>query len=454
MQYQIPRIMIAGTGSGCGKTTVTCALMKAFSDKGLKVGAFKCGPDYIDPMFHSRILGTPSTNLDSFFFSENTLNYLLVKNGREHGINIIEGVMGFYDGLGVFSPQASSYETARITGTPAILVLNAKGAALSILAEIHGFLTFMPENLISGVILNNCSPMTWPLFAKTITEHFEAKIKPLGYLPSIPDCAMESRHLGLVTAQEVDDFEQKIERLGKQATDSIDLNGILQIASNTAAVRYEKISVPKFSEKVRIAYAKDKAFCFYYHDNLDLLEEMGAELLPFSPLTDHAVPENVQGLYLGGGYPELYAKELSENTAMKKSIHKALTNGLPCIAECGGFMYLQKELDGYLMAGLLPGECYNNKKLTRFGYLRLKANHDNMLCSAKDEITAHEFHYWDCTENGNAFTAEKNSGRRWDCVFANNHLYAGFPHFHFYSNPNFAVNFYKTCLRYKEKQHA
>ncbi len=453
MSGNIPRIMIAGTNSGCGKTTVCCAVMKALADRRLQVGAFKCGPDYIDTMFHAHILGRPSTNLDSFFFSENTLKTLLAKNAAQD-INIIEGVMGFYDGLGIDSAKASSYDVARITQTPVVLTLNAKGSALSLLAQIKGFFEFLPDNQICGVILNHCSVMSYQKLAQVIREYFGGRITPLGYIPEMPYCALGSRHLGLVTAQEVDDLDNKLNLLASQAEKTIDLDHLIACAQGSVGLNFKDLKFQHFPEKIRIAVAKDKAFCFYYHDNLDLLEEMGAELMPFSPLSDMDLPENIHGIYLGGGYPELYKQDLSENIQMRKAVRKAISSGLPCIAECGGFMYLTESIDEYQMAGVFPGNCYNTGKLTRFGYVKLKAKQDNMLCDKGTEIAAHEFHYWDCDETGTDFTAEKVSGKKWDCIHAGESLYAGFPHFHFYANPEFAVHFYKACLEYKEKPHA
>ena len=454
MQNELPRIMIAGSGSGCGKTTVTCAILKALSASGLQVGAYKCGPDYIDPMFHSRILHAPSTNLDSFFFDENTLRALLTKNAAGKDISIIEGVMGYYDGLGLTSGKASSAEIAQITQTPVILVLNAKGAALSLLAVIRGFLSFVPENMICGVILNRCNEMTYNALAAEIRKRFGDSVRAFGYLPSMPDCSLESRHLGLITAGEVADLDEKMERLAEQAEKSIDLDGLIRCAQKAKPLQFEPIKTMHFQEKIRIASAEDKAFCFYYHDNFDLLREMGAEIVPFSPLSSPKLPENIHGLYLGGGYPELYAESLSRNTSMRTAVREALVNGMPCIAECGGFMYLTQSIGEFPMAGYLPGNCYNTGKLTRFGYVTLRAEKDNMLCQRGNSIKAHEFHYWDCDEPGTGFTAEKVSGKKWRCIHADETLYAGFPHFHFYAAPDLAVRFYKACLKFKEAQDA
>lgn len=453
MNYSIPRVMIAGTGSGCGKTSVTCAVLGALKNRGSDLSAFKCGPDYIDPMFHSRILGTGSANLDSFFFSENTLKYLLAKRGDGKDLSLIEGVMGFYDGIGMESGKASSCEIARITETPVILVVDAKGAARSVLATLLGFLTFEQDPPIRGVIMNRCTEMTYRLLAEAVRNRFGERIRPLGFMPSMPECSLESRHLGLVTAQEVSDLRDKADRLAAQAEKSIDLAGILQLGSEAADLHCEPVCFPKYDEKIRIAYASDKAFCFYYSDNLNALREMGAELVPFSPLTDKALPDNIHGLYLGGGYPELWREELSANEPMRTAIGKLLEKRIPCIAECGGFMYLTGSIADSEMIGFLPGKCYDNGKLTRFGYVRLKADSESMLFAAGTEIPAHEFHYWDCTDPGSSLSAVKPSGRQWKCAVTGDHLYAGFPHFHFYAAPEAAIRFMQACILWKEAFH-
>ncbi len=451
MTQEIPRIVIAGTNSGCGKTTVTCAVLQALCSRGMQVGAFKCGPDYIDPMFHSRIIGAKSANLDLFFFPENTARYLLAKNSRGCGISVIEGVMGFYDGLRLTAPDASTYAVSQATESPVVLVVNAKGASLSVLAVIQGFLTLYPENRIAGVILNQCSAMTYPPLKKAMEERFQGRIKPLGYFPRLPECALESRHLGLVTADEVVHLKEKMQLLAQQAEKSLDLDGLLALARSAPKLSFRPVSFPLLERGVRIAVARDPAFCFYYGDNLAALAEMGGEPVFFSPLHDAALPEGIHGLYLGGGYPELYARQLSENTAMRHSIRSALERGLPCIAECGGFMYLTQAIENAAMVGYLPGTCRNAGRLTRFGYVTLTAKADCLLCPAGGKIPAHEFHYWDATETGSAFRAVKPSGLAWDCAFSNSHLYAGYPHFHFYANPDAALRFYQTCMKEKHR---
>ena len=448
MQTPIPRLILAGTNSGCGKTTMVCALLQALVNRNLKTGAFKCGPDYIDPMFHSRIIGAKSANLDLHFFTPNTLNYLLAKNGEDRDISVIEGVMGYYDGAGLTSTKGSTYEVAQVTDSPVVLVVGAKGASLSVLATIQGFLDFCPNSHIRGVILNQCTAMTYAALAAEIEKRFQ--IKAFGFLPSLPQCALESRHLGLVTAAEVEDLKGKMQLLAAQAEKSLNIDGLIGLATSAMPVQCEPVTLPQ-KENVRIAVARDKAFCFYYEDSLEALSDMGAELIPFSPLTDTQLPDNIHGLYLGGGYPELYLEQLGGNAEMLHSIRNALENGLPCIAECGGFMYLTQSIGGVPMVGFLKGDCFNTGKLTRFGYVTLQAKKDNLLCKAGDQIAAHEFHHWDCTVPGDTFTARKPTGRQWECVLSGPTLYAGYPHFHFYSNPAFAEGFIDTCIKEKHR---
>ena len=451
MEYMIPRIVLAGTNSGCGKTTVACAILQALVNRELNVGAFKCGPDYIDPMFHSRIIGAECTNLDLFFFDENTLKYLLAKNGAGRDISVIEGVMGFYDGMGLTTTAASTYEVSLFTESPTVLVVAAKGASLSVMAVIQGFLDFCPNNLIKGVILNQCTASTYSVLAKEIEARFAGRVQLLGFLPTMRECSLESRHLGLITAAEVQGLHEKLNMLASQAERTIDIDGLLALAASAAPVYCEEVNLPKQRETVRIAVARGNAFCFYYEDSLDALREMGVELVPFSPLSNSELPQDIQGMYLGGGYPELYAQRLSENAPMRASVKAALERGVPCIAECGGFMYLTESIASYPMVGFIPGKSFDTGKLTRFGYISLKAGHDTLLCTAGGEIRGHEFHHWDSENTGGSFTAVKASGKSWKCVHATETLYAGYPHFHFYSNPDFAVSFYNACLKEKHK---
>ena len=445
MQRRVPRLVLAGTNSGCGKTTVTCAVLQSLVRRGLRVGAAKCGPDYIDPMFHSRVIGAKSSNLDPFFFDRDTMRYLLAHNGQDCDITVIEGVMGYYDGLGLTSTRASTYETARETESPVVLVVNARGAALSVVAAVQGFLDFAPDNNVQGVILNGCSAMSYGALARELESRLG--VRACGYLPRLPECALESRHLGLVTADEVEDLREKLRQLAETAEKTLELDALLEIAHNAPVLNFTPPVLPEKGAPVRIGVARDRAFCFYYEDSLDLLRQLGAELIPFSPLADEKLPDGVQGLYLGGGYPELYAAQLEENHALRRQIRDAVHTGMPCIAECGGFMYLTQSIAGRAMVGALPGDCFDTGKLTRFGYITATAQEDSLLCRAGEQVPMHEFHHWDTPQPGDAFGAEKPSGKQWRCAYATDTLYAGFPHFHFYAKPVMAQRFLAACRK-------
>lgn len=452
-EVKVPRFMISAPGSGSGKTTVVCGLLKALMERGLAVAAFKSGPDYIDPMFHSRVIGAKSRNLDLFMLGKATTRYLVAKNTRQADVAVFEGAMGFYDGMGK-TTEASAYELACTCNVPVVLVVNGKGAALSIAATIKGFKDFRKDSHIVGAILNNVNPMSY-LFYKDVIEQ-ETGVKLLGYFPVMQDCNFESRHLGLVTAEEIGDLQQIVEKLATQAAKSIDLDGLLEVARSAQPLSYEEVSLVPCG-RVRIGIAQDKAFCFYYQDALDLLTEFGAELVPFSPIADAHLPENISGLVLGGGYPELYAKQLAENKSLLQEVKTVIDGGMPCFAECGGFMYLlERYLDGdkaYSWVGAVAGESAMTKKLTRFGYVHLTAQVDNVLCKAGEKINGHEFHYSDSTNNGTSFTAAKASGRgSWECANTTQTLYAGYPHIHLWGNPEFARNFVQHCCEYAAKE--
>ena len=447
----IPRLLFAAPQSGSGKTTVVCAVLRALLNRQLRVTAFKSGPDYIDPMFHSKVIGAKSRNLDLFLTGPENVKRLLAKNSKDSDVAILEGAMGFYDGMGKTS-EASAYDLARTVNAPVVLIINGKGAALSMAALIKGFKDFRSDSNVQGVILNNVKKMTY-LFYKDVIEK-ETGVKACGYFPHLPECNLESRHLGLVTAGEIGTQETIVARLAEQAEESLDLDGLLAIARSALSLQFEPLDIKPLGN-VKIAVAQDKAFCFYYQDSLDLLSMMGAEIVPFSPLQDAKLPE-CDGVFLGGGYPELYAKQLSENAALLAELREKLAAGLPCYAECGGFMYLMEGYRDngtlYPWVGAVQGTCWMTDRLVRFGYVKMTANTDNVMCKAGDSIHAHEFHYSDSDQNGDSFTAQK-AGKTlsWPAAQANGTLYAGYPHLHLWGNTGFAENFVKACIRYRQE---
>ena len=454
IQAEIPRLLFAAPQSGSGKTTVVCGILRALLNKKLRVAAFKSGPDYIDPMFHSKVIGAPSRNLDLFLVGKENVKRLLAKNATGCDAAILEGAMGFYDGLGK-TTESSAYDLANTVQAPVVLIINGKGAAVSLAALVKGFKEFRKDSRIQGVILNHVKKMTY-LFYKDVIEK-ETGVKVYGYFPSLPECNLESRHLGLVTAGEIDTLETVVEKLAVQAEESIDLEGILALAGSAGPLAYEPLLIEPLGP-VKIAVAMDKAFNFYYWDALDLLTMLGAEIVPFSPLTDRKLPE-CQGVILGGGYPELYAAELSANQTMLDSLKAKLASGLPCYGECGGFMYLMEGYrDGetfYPWVGAVQGSCRMTPGLVRFGYVSLTANVDTVFCKAGETIHAHEFHYSDSDNNGNAFTATKQGKQiSWPTAQATESLYAGYPHLHLWGNVDFARNFVSACVAYRNKQES
>ena len=451
-EMKMPRFMISATGSGCGKTTITCGILKALMNRGLKVAAFKSGPDYIDPMFHSKVIGAKSRNLDVFMLGKETVKYLATKNACDVDVSVFEGAMGFYDGMGK-TVEASAYDLACTCDVPVILIVNGKGAALSIAAQIKGFKEFRQDSHIVGAILNNVNPMSYAYYKDVVEK--ESGVKLLGYFPVLQGCNFESRHLGLITAEEIGDLQAIVDKLALQAEKSLDLDGLLDIGTKAADLEYIPQKIEPLG-KVKLAIGQDKAFCFYYQDALDLLTELGAELVPFSPLVDKHLPQ-CDGLVLGGGYPELYAKELAENVTLLSEIKCSLQNGLPCFAECGGFMYLLEryieEGTVYKWVGAIHGETAMTQKLTRFGYVKLTSQEDNVLCKVGEQINGHEFHYSDSSNNGTGFLAQKASGKgEWSCANVSDTLYAGYPHIHLWGNVDFARNFIKACIAYATKK--
>lgn len=467
-----PRIMLAAPKSGSGKTLLTCGLLEILRRRGLNPIACKCGPDYIDPMFHRYVLGIPGRNLDSFFMPAEGVRKVLVDAVREEqaGIAVLEGVMGYYDGLGGTETSASSWEIAEITDTPAILVLDCKGASLSAAAMASGFLHFRKKSHIAGVILNRVSSMYYERLAAAVEE--ASGLPVLGYLPESEEYRMESRHLGLFLPGEIDRLRERIGRLADQMEKSIAVDRVLEVAGmlplrienkekeKAENESMEAESIAKFpacqeqkvTSRVRIGVARDEAFCFYYQENFRLLEQMGAELVYFSPLRDKKIPDRVDGLLFGGGYPENYARELAKNAAMRESIRRSIAAGMPFLAECGGFLYLHRTLEGsdgkhWEMAGVYPFDAYRTNRLRRFGYVRL-------LTSSGQEIHGHEFHYWESEDTGTDWEAVKPTGNRsWRCIHEKGGQIGGFPHLYYASCPDFLRKWLDECAKGSQQKY-
>lgn len=431
------QFLLAAPRSGSGKTTMTCALLMALKRRGCAPCAFKSGPDYIDPMFHRAVLGVESRSLDLFFSAPETVRTLYARGAAGHGAAVCEGAMGFYDGLGGVSDRASAWHLADTLGLPVLLVVEPKGQSLTLAAELKGLVNFRTPSRIAGILLNNCTARMHALLAPMLEK--ETGLPVLGFLPKLPEAVIGSRHLGLYTAAEVENLQQKLALLADAAEEHIDWPRLLALCEREPPALPVQPETPP--ARVRIAVAQDEAFCFTYAETLEAFRDAGAEVVFFSPLRDTALPENIGGLYLPGGYPELHARELSENTSLLREIKRKIESGLPTAAECGGFLYLGQSLtdaegQSWPMAGVLPGEAKDAGRLVRFGYAALSADSDSMLFRAGESFPIHEFHHWDSTANGTALAAKKPvGGAAWRCGFVNEHFYAGFPHLYWAGTP-------------------
>ncbi len=463
---KVPRVLLCAGASNSGKTLITCGILQALKNRGMRLASFKCGPDYIDPMFHERVIGTRARNLDAFFAKPEVLRFLLAENSRGADVSVVEGVMGYYDGIAGTHTEASTYDVARITDTPAVLIVNCKGMSLSCAAYIQGFVNFRKDSNIKGVILNRVSPMIYGRLKEEIER--SCGLSVIGYVPQADDCVIESRHLGLVMPDEIDGLKQKLTKLAELLEETLDLELLLEIAAAAPEIELSEAAVPTLqrparAEKVKIALARDSAFCFIYEDNLKLLRELGAEIVEFSPLRDKKLPEGAAGLLLYGGYPELYAKQLAENASMREEIRRLHSAGMPILAECGGFMYLHDEFEdmcgsSFEGVGLVRGRAFKTEKLSRFGYINLTARSDEFFAgsdaasragNSSAAFPAHEFHYFDSTDAGEDFDAVKPaSSRRWKCIHSSETMLAGFPHFYYYGNPLIAECFVEKCRAY------
>lgn len=452
------RLLLAAPKSGSGKTTITCALLHWLKENGYDVVSYKCGPDYIDPMFHKMVLGVPSRNLDTFFTGEAGTLQLFGQGQRDGSISILEGVMGLYDGLGGVGEEGSAYHLAKVTKTPILLIVDSKGMGRSLLALLSGFLQYDTDHLIKGVLLNRMSS-TYYSTVKPLIEQ-ELPIKVVGYFPEQPSLRIGSRHLGLQMPGELPHIRETIGHAAAVLGKTVSIKALLDIARSAPQlpeISAEPIRPAPPAERPVIAVARDEAFCFCYEENLDALRQAGAELRFFSPLHDKALPKQCSGLLLVGGYPELYGKALSENIEMKKAIAQAVQDGVVTVAECGGFLYLHSLLqteDGtYPMVGVLPGKCWNTGKLVRFGYIEISERVPCFLPPG-ERIRGHAFHYYDSEENGDGCIATKpTTGRTYPCIVTSETCWLGFPHLYYPSNPAFPKRFVDKARAYAHQKN-
>lgn len=453
MAASVARVVVAGASSGSGKTVFTLGLLAALRGAGLTPAALKCGPDYIDGQFHRVALGRPGHNLDLCFTDAPRARALLARAARGCDVAVVEGVMGLYDGVGV-TENASTYDVARATSSPVLLVVDAKGSSLTAAAVAQGLARFRPDANVAGVVLNRCSRRRMETLAPAIQEACGARV--VGCLPQDADAALPSRHLGLVGASEVRGLEERVGRLGALVADNVDLDAVMAIARSAPAIGEEPFaSAPLPGPTPTVAVAMDEAFCFYYQENLEMLRDLGAQLAFFSPLSDHGLPQGTDALYLGGGYPELHGARLAANLPMRRAVREAVGSGLPCVAECGGFMYLQREVvdsggTAWAMAGALGGSCRRAERLAHFGYVEVRLGRDCLYGPAGSLVPAHEFHYWRSDEEGaDAVAARAAGGEQWPCAHLGPALYAGFPHVYWPAALACAHNLVRAAQRHR-----
>ncbi|MFD4929248.1 cobyrinate a,c-diamide synthase [Peribacillus butanolivorans] len=451
------RLVIAGTGSGVGKTTLTIGIMAALQKKGYTVQGFKCGPDYIDPTYHTAVTGRTSRNLDSWMFEHDIVREILNKASIGADISIIEGVMGFFDGKNPLSNTGSTAEISMITESPVLLIVNCASMARSAAAIVKGFQAFSTGPNIIGVIANQVGSEGHYKIVKAAIEQ-ECDVPVMGYMKRELDIDIPSRHLGLIPAIERGELEPFFDKLAHLVMETIDIEQLYLLAK-TSTISSGNSGIFQSSSKkdVCIAVAKDAAFNFYYQENLELLEAKGANIKYFSPLKGDEVPLDADGLYLGGGFPEEFADELSRNEIAIKSIRNAIAKGLPTLAECGGFMFLSKSIETtsgekYPMVGLIPGRIKMQKKLAALGYREITGTESNFLIKDCDQAKGHEFHY-STFEPDNvlpyAYEAKGRFGSKKEgCIIGN--LVAGYTHFHFASNPKLVENWINACLKQKK----
>ncbi len=457
---KIPRLVLGGTSSGVGKTTITAGLIAALKERGHRVQPFKCGPDYIDPGYLALAAGVPCHNLDSWMLSPEAMIELFIHSARDGDMAIVEGVMGLYDGRNGLGSIGSTAEIAKWLSAPVILVVNVAGMSESAAAIALGYRQLDRAVDIAGVILNQVAS---PSHLRLVTEAIEkrAAVPVVGYLPQKAKLSLPERHLGLVPTAESEELNKFLERLRRQIEATIDVARIIQLAEGAQAMPppKERRLFPKKREPVlaAIAVARDEAFNFYYQHNLDLLESWGAEIKYFSPLNDRRLPPDVQGVYIGGGFPEVYAAELSANTEMKNELTRAISSGMPCYAECGGLMYISQGIidfngNRFAMAGLLSGWAEMQKRRQRLGYAVAEVARDSILARRGQRLRGHLFHWsrrpGPVRDQAAYRILEPKEQLEGFVTGPDSNILASYLHLHFGSEPSLARRFVASCARW------
>lgn len=447
---QTNRFVIAGTGSGVGKTTFTIGLMAALQQQGKKVQGFKCGPDYIDPTYHTAVTGRASRNIDSWMLAHDAVRDIVARASEDADVAIIEGVMGFYDGKSPLADTGSTAEISVITESPVILIVNAASMARSVAAIVKGFQTLSTAPNIVGVIVNQVGSVSHYGIVKEAIEQ-ECAVPVLGYLKKEAAVNVPSRHLGLVPAIERGELAGFFDELATLISATVDIEKLLAITKAPKLEERAHYFAQQAENRAVIAIARDAAFNFYYEENIELLRARGAIIRYFSPLANEAVPADAQGLYLGGGFPEEYSAQLAQNTLASESIKAAIAKGLPTLAECGGYMYLTEAIydttgTRHAMLGVIAGEVAMQSKLAALGYREVFGTPDNFLIPENCEAKGHEFHYSKYLGElvNPAYATKGRFGSKQE-GFKNANLVAGYTHFHFLSNPQLVENWLSAC---------
>jgi len=458
---KIPRMVLAGTHSGVGKTTVTLGLLAALRHRGLNIQPFKVGPDYIDPGLHRVAAGRSSHNLDNWMGSPEEVRQLFLSRAAGSDLSVVEGVMGLFDGARGQGEVGSTAQVAKILSSPVVLIFSAKGLARSAAALIHGYRSFDPGVNICGVIANGVGSARHREFIRETVEG-ELGMPLLGALNDHREISIPQRHLGLLPASENKELERILSRLAGAIEEQIDVDKLMLLAKGApglAACGNRKF--PRPTARVRLAVARDEAFNFYYQDSLDYLAELGAEIHYFSPLRDSSLPEGIDGIYIGGGFPEEFLPSLSANMQIKRQIQAARQRGLPIYAECGGLMYLCRDIstlsgEVYPGVGLVPARVKMGNRLAALGYVRASITKPNLLGEPGTELRGHEFHWSTVSQlppDGYPYRLTGGRGQEGRPEgYAEGNLLASYVHLHFRYNSSAARSFLTRCRLYREKR--
>ncbi len=467
--------VIGATGSGTGKTTISLAILACLKDMGYTVAPFKVGPDFIDPGHHANVCGQTSYNLDSWMLPKAYNQTLFDKKTKNADIAVVEGVMGLFDGLDGTSEAGSTAQMAKWLDLPVVLVISAKGKARSAAAIVKGFEIFDPNLKIAGVIFSKTGSMRHYQYLKAAVEE-HCTTPCLGYMPRNESIVMPERHLGLVTAQEAKLNDETMSILSTMVKDHIDLSGLIDRLDNKKNDNKQNEEIHHFERQEEtyesltlrensptIAVAKDKAFCFYYPDNLEMLEQFGAKIVYFSPLSDDQLPDNIDGIYFGGGYPEVHAQILAQKTQMLEQINQYSKMGMPIYGECGGFMVLCHKLSGmdtdhqYHMSGCFDFSVQMSGRLRSLGYREITLKKDTIIGKKGQVLRGHEFHYSSLenpdTQIQNIYDVTSRVGQDIQLKgYQDNNTLGSYLHLHFGSNPACAQQFVATCKRFKDSR--